>query len=103
MADADFLVPAPEGGDQALAQQLLAIALTAPGHTAVLNGRFTGGYITRHYGQPTQQVHAVQLELTQCSYMQEHMPFAYLSEAATRIQPTLRAMLEAMLTFAERH
>jgi len=87
--------------DPALAQQLLAIAKAAPGHTAVLNGRFKGGYITRHYGRPALRQHAVQLEMTQCSYMQEAMPFHYLPEVAARIQPTVRTMLEVMLAFAE--
>jgi N-formylglutamate deformylase len=88
--------------DPALARQLLAIAQGVPGHTAVLNGRFKGGYITRHYGQPGQGVHAVQLEMTQSSYMQETMPFAYLPEVAQRVQPAVRAMLQAMLDFAAR-
>jgi len=60
--------------DPALAQALLGIAKEATGFTSVLNGRFTGGYITRHHGQPAQGVHAVQLEMTQCSYMQEAFP-----------------------------
>ena len=87
--------------DPALAQQLLSIAQAAPGHTAVLNGRFKGGHITRHYGRPAENVHAVQLEMTQCSYMQEHMPFDYLPDVAARAQPTVRVLLEAMLAFAE--
>jgi N-formylglutamate deformylase len=87
--------------DPALAQQLLAIAQAVPGHTAVLNGRFKGGHITRHYGQPERGVHAVQLEMTQSSYMQEVMPFAYLPEVAQRVQPAVRAMLDAMLAFAD--
>ena len=37
----------------------------------VIDGRFKGGYITRHYGQPAEQVHAVQFELAQCGYMDE--------------------------------
>ena len=37
----------------------------------VIDGRFKGGYITRHYGQPAQQVYAVQIELAQCGYMDE--------------------------------
>lgn len=86
--------------DPALAQRLLAIAGQAQGHTSVLNGRFKGGYITRHYGQPEQGVHAVQLELTQCSYMQEALPFDYLPERAARIQPTLKSLLEQVLEFA---
>ena len=67
----------------------------------MLNGRFKGGHITRHYGAPANKVHAVQLEMTQCSYMQEAMPFAYLPEKAEQVQPTLRAMLQAMLDFAK--
>lgn len=84
----------------ALAAALLAQAQGAPGITAVLNGRFKGGHITRHHGQPAQQVHAVQLEMAQCIYMQEQMPFDYLPERAARIQPLLRAMLHTCLEFA---
>ena len=100
----DFNLGTADGAscDPALAQQLLAIAQAAPGTTAVLNGRFKGGHITRHYGQPGQGVHAIQLEMTQCSYMQEAMPFDYLPERAQRVQPTLCSLLEAVLGFAER-
>ena len=86
--------------DPALAEQLLAIAKAATGYTAVLNGRFTGGYITRHYGEPARNIHAVQLEMTQCSYMQEALPFDYLPEVAARVQPHLKRMVEAALAFA---
>ena len=88
--------------DPALAQTLLGIAESATGYTGVLNGRFTGGYITRHHGQPAQGVHALQLEMTQCSYMQEALPFDYLPEVAVRVQPHVRRMLEAVLDFVER-
>lgn len=87
--------------DPALAQELLAIAQAAPGYTAVLNGRFKGGHITRNYGDPARKVHAVQLEMTQCSYMQEHLPFDYLPEIASVAQPHVRRMLQAMLAFAQ--
>ena len=86
--------------DPALAQTLLAIAQSAPGYTGVLNGRFKGGHITRHYGQPAQNIHAVQLEMTQCSYMQEALPFDYLPEVAAGVQPHLVRLLEAALGFA---
>ena len=86
--------------DPALAQELLQIAKAAEGYTAVLNGRFKGGHITRHYGQPGQGVHAVQLEMTQCSYMQECLPFDYLPERAVQVQPHLQRMLAAALDFA---
>ncbi|RYF65421.1 MAG: N-formylglutamate deformylase, partial [Comamonadaceae bacterium] len=82
-----------------LAQQLLAIG-EASGYSAVLNGRFKGGHITRQYGRPADNVHAVQLEMTQASYMQEALPFDYLPDVAARVQPTLRQMIEAALAFA---
>jgi N-formylglutamate deformylase len=71
----------------ALAQQLLDIAQQAPGHTSVLNGRFKGGFITRNYGSRSRAFHAVQLEMTQSSYMQEQMPFDYLPEVARVSSP----------------
>jgi len=88
--------------DPALAQRLLAIGKEAEGYTAVLNGRFKGGHITRCYGRPGAGVHAVQLEMTQCSYMQEALPFDYLPAVAAGVQPHVRRMLEAVLAFVER-
>jgi N-formylglutamate deformylase len=86
--------------DPGFSAAFLAMAQAVPGHTAVLNGRFKGGFITRQYGQPARGIHAVQLEMTQCSYMQEHPPFHYLPEAAARIQPALQHMVEAAIAFA---
>ena len=85
-------------GDQII-QAVLAVANTAgqDGYTSVLNGRFTGGYITRHYGRPAENIHAIQLEMTQSSYMQEVLPFDYLPETAAGIQPYVRKMVETML------
>ena len=88
--------------DPALAAQLLAIGREATGYTAVLNGRFKGGHITRQHGTPAQGIHAVQLEMTQASYMMERQPFDYLPEVAAGIQPTVRRMLDAVLAFVER-
>lgn len=84
-----------------LAEQLLTIGQAAAGYTAVLNGRFMGGYITRQHGNPTHGIHAVQLEMTQCSYMQESWPFDYLPSVAVGVQPYVRRMLEAVLAFVE--
>ena len=84
-----------------LAEQLLAIGQKASGYTAVLNGRFKGGHITRQHGNPVHGVHAVQLEMTQCSYMQESWPFEYLPDDAAGVKPHVRRMLEAVLAFVE--
>lgn len=66
-------------------------------YTWVANGRFKGGYITRHYGQPAQGVDAVQLELAQKNYMDEDS-FEYDEARAGRLQPTLRALIDAALS-----
>jgi len=76
---------------------LLSTAKKAPEYSAVLNGRFKGGYITRHYGDPANHIHAVQLELSQITYMDEGAPFHYRSDLAKNIQPTLKTLLECFL------
>lgn len=83
----------------ALAERVLAVAEAAgqDGFTSILNGRFTGGYITRRYGDPAGNVHAMQLEMTQSSYMSETFPFEYLPSAAVRVQPHVRRMVEVMI------
>ncbi len=80
-----------------LAEKLAAVANDAAGYSAVLNGRFTGGYITRHFGRPGEGVHAVQLEITQSSYMEEAYPFAFDEALARKLRPTLRRLIEAVL------
>jgi N-formylglutamate deformylase len=61
----------------------------------VLDGRFKGGYITRRFGEPGRGVHAVQLEMTQVTYMDEAPPFALRPDRCERLTPLLRACLEA--------
>jgi N-formylglutamate deformylase len=65
------------------------------GYGAVLNGRFKGGYITRTYGDPAKGVHAVQLELSEATYMEESPPFRFREDLAKRLRPQLRALIEA--------
>ena len=62
--------------------------------THVTDGRFKGGYITRQYGRPEQQVHAVQLEMCFSCYMQESPPWAWDAERAAAVQPVLRQLLD---------
>ena len=56
--------------------------------THVLNGRFKGGYITRTYGTPGSHVHAVQIELAQCAYM---------NESGTEFDPWVAQPLKSLL------
>jgi N-formylglutamate amidohydrolase len=69
---------------------------------SVLNGRFKGGYITRHYGEPESHVHAVQLEIAQRSYMDETSREYDDAKAAT-LRELLDKMLSTFLDSAARH
>lgn len=65
-------------------------------YSHVLDGRFKGGYITRHYGRPDDGIDAVQLELAQLNYMDEES-FEYLPERAKGVQRVIRKLLETCL------
>jgi N-formylglutamate deformylase len=86
-----------KSADDSIAQAVVAAAARHPGVTHVLNGRFKGGHITRHYGRPAEDVHAVQLEMCQHLYMSEAAPWDYLPDRAAAIQPVVREMVEAAL------
>jgi formiminoglutamase len=73
----------------------------AEGYTSVLNGRFKGGWTTRHYGRPEAGVHAIQMELAQVTHLTtEAPPFAYDEGKAARLRPHLRAVLERLADIA---
>ncbi|HSR71633.1 MAG TPA: N-formylglutamate amidohydrolase, partial [Kiloniellales bacterium] len=85
-----------------LIERLVAVARTAAaeGYSHVLDGRFKGGYITRSKGDPAAGVHAVQLELSQRTYMDEDPPFRFREDLAAGIRPVLRRLLETALDWA---
>jgi N-formylglutamate deformylase len=74
-------------------------AATGKGYSAVLNGRFVGGYITRHYGQPQNNIHALQMELACINYMDENHPYRYDEKKAEKLQVVLRGILGALLNY----
>lgn len=80
----------------ALQAKLVAVLQGQRRYDWVVNGRFKGGYITRHYGDPANGVDAVQLEISQRIYMDEDS-FAWDESRATQAQAALRALLEAVL------
>lgn len=81
----------------AITEALTACCTAQKEFSWVMNGRFKGGYITRAYGKPEQNQHAVQLELAQCNYMDEASPFAWRGDKAARLQPLLKSLIEALL------
>jgi N-formylglutamate amidohydrolase len=88
-ADAKSCAP----GVQAAAMRVLA---SAPAFSHVVNGRFKGGYVTRHYGRPAEGRHALQLEMAQCIYMDEAPPYGWDSSRAAPLANVLRALVDAL-------
>lgn len=82
--------------------------IAGSGRSHVVDGRFKGGYITRHYGQPEKGVHALQMELACRGYIRESLgpvgqanwPIAFDAVFAAPTRLTLRAVLAACLAFA---
>ena len=73
---------------------------SAQKYSYVFNGRFKGGYITRHYGVPTLNIHALQLEMNQCIYMQESPHYTYQESLAQAVKPLLSDLLATCLDWA---
>lgn len=72
-----------------------------PNFSFVVNGRFKGGFITRHYGQPRDHIHAVQFELVQRTYMDERPPFRYLPQKAEGTAKHLHRLIECLLRWGQ--
>jgi N-formylglutamate deformylase len=87
--------------DERITKAVTKAVAQYPAFTHAINGRFKGGYITRHYGRPDQHVHAMQLEMCQKLYMGEAAPFAWDEERAAQVRPVVREMQLAALVSGE--
>lgn len=82
--------------DPHLAQRAVGVLAQAEGMTHVVNGRFTGGWITRHYGRPDRHVHALQLEVGQRCYMDETQPYPWDAARAAPLERVVRRLVAAL-------
>lgn len=82
-----------------LQQAAYAVLVQAAGFSAVCNGRFKGGAITRRYGQPAQGCHALQLEIAQHCYMDEAPPYAWNPDRAAPLMAVLNKLVDALLAW----
>jgi N-formylglutamate deformylase len=71
-------------------------------YSMVTDGRFKGGFITRHFGQPEQGIDAIQLELSQRTYMSE-METEYSEALAAQVKPKLQALVAELIAHAQRN
>lgn len=77
------------------------VTAAAEGYDSILNGRFKGGWTTRHYGKPEAGMHAIQMELAQSTHLASEVPpFAYDAQKAERLRNHLKTILTRMENFA---
>jgi N-formylglutamate deformylase len=99
LADLNLGTADGQSCDRALAEKAFATFQTYPGFTAAHNGRFKGGYITRHYGKPAQQVHALQLEIAQSCYMDENFPARFDAAASLLLRGVLGRLAALLVSW----
>ncbi|THH37281.1 N-formylglutamate deformylase [Aliishimia ponticola] len=77
------------------------ICAAADGYTSVTNGRFKGGWTTRHYGRPAEGLHAIQMELAQSTYLEtEAAPWRMDDDKAERLRAHLTSILTTLASLA---
>lgn len=89
-------------------ESVVANICAASGKSHVVNGRFKGGWTTRHYGQPDDGIHAIQMELAQRGYMAEPATITHANwpsplDPNPAIRPVLEQVISATLDFAKGH
>ena len=99
----DFNIGTADGASCAplLAEAVRDICARAEGYSHVVNGRFRGGWTTRHYGRPGRGWHAVQMELAQSTHLTaEAQPFALDEAKSARLRPILSHILQTLADLA---
>ncbi|WP_157268900.1 N-formylglutamate deformylase [Azohydromonas aeria] len=93
-----------DGGSCAasLREAMAALLESQDAYSHVIDGRFKGGYITRHYGRPAENVHAVQLEMCWRCYMAEDAPYRLDAARVAGIEPLLRRLLQLLIDWRPR-
>ncbi len=69
-------------------------------YSIITNGRFKGGYITRAYAQPENNIHTLQLELSQHTYMNEPTDI-YNIEKAQQVKKKLQMLVQCLIHFSQ--
>ncbi len=85
----------------AAVERCVSAAAAKSGFSHVVNGRFKGGWTTRHYGRPKEGVHAIQMELAQSLYLaSEEPPFAYDEMRVGKLRAVLKEILMGLEALA---
>ncbi len=83
-----------------LSEAVLAAVESHEEYSHIVDGRFIGGYITREYGDPASGIHAIQLELSQATHLDEKSK-QWAPKKVEKIRPVLKTMLKAILQWID--
>ena len=97
LPDLNFGLNDGRSASPALAEIIRHWGETESRYSHVIDGRFKGGYTTRHYGQPAQGIHAIQIEIVQDTYLNMATPHLYDAGLAGPLSHALRPLVEALL------
>jgi len=97
LADFNIGTNRGESCDSEIETTVTNICARQSAYSSVVNGRFRGGWSTRHYANPRSGYHTIQMELAQCCYMQEQAPWHYDVKKADQLRSSLRGVLQGIL------
>lgn len=97
----DFNFGTADGNSCAVELTQAVEAIDYAPYSQVTNGRFKGGFITRNYGDPSNNIHAIQLELSQRTYMDEQA-LTYQAELAEQVIPKLNTLVTTLIDFGSK-
>ena len=86
--------------DQQMEQLFESVLNSQSNYSYVINGRFVGGYITRQYGNPSQNIHALQIELSQATYLDESSA-VWSTDKSAKVQPVFRHLFQSLLQWIQ--
>ena len=87
--------------DAAIEAVAVEVTSQAEGYSSILNGRFKGGWTTRHYSKHGENIHAIQMELAQSTHLKtEEPPFDLDTAKAERLRNHLKRILTGIEQFA---
>jgi len=81
--------------DEELCEAVMSALNQQSQYSHVLNGRFVGGFITRHFGKPAENRHAIQFELSQSTYMDDQEK-TWDAGKAKQVQPVFQSIISGI-------
>ncbi len=97
LPDLNFGTNDGQSCEKQIADNLVSHTAEHAGYSFVLNGRFKGGYITRHYGDPLNNIQAIQVEINQSTYLTSSIGPCIDGEKASKLSELLEQLIQSLI------